>query len=180
MRVVYYDFYTDEFVLFMPSSARIVEIGVRQPRIVKKGLKAKYTPYIMAVFPEERLDGPFAYRFKAIPMHVSDRVNSEITIEGGAPKVGRQRSECGDTRPNMTCQPHSGASAMILIGKLSLPNYCNLHNIDEKASYFLKDNATHLLYKETALNEVSTVSRSINPSTGVVSDINDNNIARSF
>ena len=180
MRIVYYDFYTDDFVLFLPSSARVVEIGVRKPRLVRKGPNTKYTPYIMAVFPEGRLDGPFAVRFKAVPMHLSDRVNSEITIESGAPKVGYQRSYCGDTRPAMLCNPYSGASMMSLVGKLALPNYSNLDDVDERARDLLKNNATHLLYREVPLNEAATVSRAANSSTGIVSDINDNNIARSF
>ena len=179
MKIIYYDFYTDDFILFMPSGGRIVEIGIRKPRLVVKGPRAKYTPYLMCVFPGGRLDGPFPYRFKAIPMHISDRVNSEITVEGGIPKIGKQRSVCHDTRPISLCTPHSGASMMSLVGKLSIPDYSNLDEVDSRAKELMKSNATHLLYKETSLNEVGTTVAA-NPSTGVVSDINDNNIARAF
>jgi 3-deoxy-D-arabino-heptulosonate 7-phosphate (DAHP) synthase class II len=113
-------------------------------------------------------------------MQMSDRVNSEITIEGGVPKVGYQRSTCHDSRPIDTCVPYAGTAMMSLVGKLVIPGYSNLDDVDDQARELLKTNATHLLYREVALNEVADTSAVVNRSTGVVSEINDNNIARAF
>ena len=180
MRIVYYDFYTDDFVLSLPPSASIVEIGIRKPRLYKKGVHSKYTPYLLATFQDDQFDTPLPVRFKAVPMHTSDRVNSEITIEGGIPKVGHQRSIQSDTRPIQLCAAYARNSTMILIGKLAIPNYSDLSDVDDRARDLLKNNATHLIYRETPLNQVGSSTVLSNTSTNATVDINDNNIARSF
>ena len=182
MKIIYYDFYTDDFILFMPSGGKIVEIGIRKPRIKSKTSNPKYVPYIMTVFPEGQLDGPHPFRFRAIPMHASDRVTAEITIEGGVPKVGHQRSVCYDTRPISDCRAWSDVATMSFIGKLSLPNYSDLSDVDEKARELMKANATHLLYYETIMDSHSSSTSSAlgGGAADITTEIDDTNLPRAF
>lgn len=181
MRAVYYDFYTDDFVLIMPPTARIAEIGVRKPRLERKGVRRKYVPYILAVFTEIEV-GQAALvpvRFKAVPMHASDRVVSEVTIENGAPMTGPQRGLVNRAlRPMLLCRAYSGAASMQLIGKLTLPDQLAMDDVDDRARDIVKNNATHLIYIELTMGEPPR--QVVSSSTNVISDINEDNITRSF
>ena len=183
MRAVYYDFYATDFILYMPDYVEIVEIGVRMPRTLVKSTPLKCTPYILCVFPSGVLQGSLPHRFRVIPMSPSDRIQAEADIEGGAPTIGRQLVT-RTIRPLENNVPYSNVAHMQLIGKLTLPSSSVLSAVktkSKKARYVkevLDENATHLLYRES-FNTGATTTNSV-ASSMLVSDINENNIARAF
>ena len=177
MRTVYYDFYSEDFILYIPTDFSVVEIGVREPRISVNSNIKKFIPYIMCHLSNERDLLPRAHRFTVIPLCEDTRLRSEGTVQGGCPVAGTQQVRdltTGGTRPMQNLAAHENTSHMRLIGKFSLPAAAALFKDSDKQNPN-DANASHLLFMETS--NVIQASQSVQTTATSVA-VNENSIRR--